>query len=75
MCRPRCSPSPRSASIGLTEAQAREQLAKVDIYKTTFRPMKATLSGRDTRSCMKLVVDGATDRVVGATSSARTPAR
>ena len=41
---------PEVGVIGLTEAQAREQLAKVDIYKTTFRPMKATLSGRDTRS-------------------------
>jgi hypothetical protein len=38
----------------------------VDIYKTTFRPMKATLSGRDTRTLMKLVVDGHTDRLVGA---------
>ena len=56
---------PEVGVIGLTEAQACEQLAKVDIYKTTFRPMKATLSGRDTRTFMKLVVDGLTDRVVG----------
>jgi glutathione reductase (NADPH) len=56
---------PEVGVIGLTEAQARERLAKVDIYKTTFRPMKATLSGRQTRSFMKLVVDGETDRVVG----------
>jgi glutathione reductase (NADPH) len=40
-------------------------LARVDIYKTSFKPMKATLSGRDTRMLMKLVVDGMTDRVVG----------
>jgi glutathione reductase (NADPH) len=51
--------------IGMTEAQACAQLDKVDIYKTLFRPMKATLSGRDTRTFMKLVVDGDTDRVVG----------
>ena len=57
---------PECGVIGLTEAQACEKLAKVDIYKTTFRPMKATLSGRDTRTLMKLVVDGMTDRVVGA---------
>jgi glutathione reductase (NADPH) len=57
---------PEIGVIGLTEAQAIAQLAKVDIYKTTFRPMKATLSGRDTRILMKLVVDGATDRLVGA---------
>jgi glutathione reductase (NADPH) len=56
---------PEVGTIGLTEAQAREQLARVDIYKTTFRPMKATLSGRNTRSFFKLVVDGDTGRVVG----------
>ena len=57
---------PECGVIGLTEAQACERLAKVDIYKTSFRPMKATLSGRDTRTFMKLIVDGSTDRVVGA---------
>ena len=56
---------PELGVIGLTERQACERLAKVDIYKTSFRPMKATLSGRATRVFMKLVVDGATDRVVG----------
>jgi glutathione reductase (NADPH) len=56
---------PELGVIGLTEHQARERLDKVDIYKTSFRPMKATLSGRATRVFMKLVVDGITDRVVG----------
>ncbi len=56
---------PECGVIGMTEAQACAQLDKVDIYKTLFRPMKATLSGRDTRTFMKLVVDGDTDRVVG----------
>ena len=56
---------PEVGVIGLTEAEACRTLAKVDIYKTSFRPMKATLSGRDTRTFMKLVVDGTTDRVVG----------
>ncbi|HEY2754352.1 MAG TPA: glutathione-disulfide reductase [Pseudolabrys sp.] len=56
---------PEVGAIGLTEAQAREQLIKVDVYKTTFRPMKATLAGRQTRTFMKLLVDGITDRVVG----------
>ncbi len=56
---------PELGVIGLTEHQARERLGKVDIYKTSFRPMKATLSGRDTRVFMKLVVDGVTDQVVG----------
>jgi glutathione reductase (NADPH) len=56
---------PECGAIGLTEAQACCELAKVDIYKSSFRPMKATLSGRDTRTFMKLVVDGSTDRLVG----------
>jgi glutathione reductase (NADPH) len=56
---------PEIGVVGLTETQARNQLAKVDIYKTSFRPMKATLSGRDTRIFMKLLVDGITGRVVG----------
>jgi glutathione reductase (NADPH) len=56
---------PELGVIGLTEMQAIEQLHKVDIYKSSFRPMKATLPGRDTRMFMKLVVDGTTNRVVG----------
>jgi glutathione reductase (NADPH) len=56
---------PEVGVVGLTEAQAREQCARLDVYKTTFRPMRATLSGRDTRCFMKLLVDGDTDRVVG----------
>src|SRR5262249_13068755 len=56
---------PEVGTVGLTEAAARAQLPVVDIYKTSFRPMKATLSGRATRVLMKLVVDGETDRVVG----------
>jgi glutathione reductase (NADPH) len=56
---------PECGVIGLTEAEACRQLARVDIYKTMFRPMKATLAGRDTRTFMKLVVDGSTDRLVG----------
>ncbi len=56
---------PEVGTVGLTEAQACEHFTHVDIYKATFRPMKATMSGRDTRMLMKLVVDGTTDRVVG----------
>jgi glutathione reductase (NADPH) len=56
---------PEVGVIGMTEAQARATLDVVDVYKTAFRPMKATLSGRQTRSFMKLLVDGVTDRVVG----------
>jgi glutathione reductase (NADPH) len=56
---------PEVGVIGMTEAQARKALDKVDIYKTSFRTMKASLAARDTRSFFKLVVDGSTDRVVG----------
>jgi glutathione reductase (NADPH) len=56
---------PELGTIGLTQAQACASLAKVDIYKTVFRPMKATLGGRNTRVFMKLVVDGTSGRVVG----------
>src|SRR5437879_5844131 len=56
---------PEVGTVGLTEAEARAQFSHVDIYKATFRPIKATMSGRDTRMLMKLVVDGTTDRVLG----------
>jgi glutathione reductase (NADPH) len=56
---------PEVGTVGLTETQARAQFSHVDIYKTDFRPIKSTMSGRDTRILMKLVVDGTTDRVVG----------
>lgn len=56
---------PEVGVVGLTETQARAQLARTDIYKAVFKPLKATLSGRDTRVLMKLVVEGLSDRVVG----------
>jgi glutathione reductase (NADPH) len=56
---------PEVGAVGLTEAEARASLGQTDIYRAMFRPMKATLSGRDTTVLLKLVVDGVTDRVVG----------
>ena len=56
---------PEVGTVGLTETEARAQFSHVDIYKTTFRPIKSTMSGRDTRVLMKLLVDGRTDRVLG----------
>src|SRR3954465_6956855 len=53
---------PEVGTVGLTEQEARAQFSHVDIYKTNFRPIKATMSGRDTRVLMKLIVDGSTDR-------------
>ncbi len=57
---------PAIGSVGCTEAQARARHPAVDVYRTAFRELKHTLSGRQERTMMKLVVDGATDRVVGA---------
>ncbi len=56
---------PQVGTVGLTEAEARAQYTHIDIYKTDFRPLKATLSGSDSRILMKLIVDGESDRVLG----------
>ncbi len=56
---------PEVGTVGLTEAEARERLAQTDIYRAMFRPLKATLSRRDTTVLLKLVVDGLSDCVVG----------
>ncbi|QIE54316.1 glutathione-disulfide reductase [Pikeienuella piscinae] len=55
---------PEVGAVGLTEAAARK-LGEVDIYRSTFRPMFATLSGRDEKMLMKLVVMKADQRVRG----------
>lgn len=57
---------PPAAAVGLTEARARERFAQVDIYRSTFRPLRNTLSGAQGRTLVKLVVDRASDRVLGA---------
>lgn len=56
---------PPIGTVGFTEAEARERYRAVDVYKSSFRPLKHTLSGRDEQSFMKLVVDRETDRVLG----------
>lgn len=56
---------PQVGAVGLTEAQARDRFPLVDIYKTTFKPLKATLSGSASRTLMKLVVDASTGRILG----------
>jgi glutathione reductase (NADPH) len=57
--------TPEIGTVGLPEALARERYAKIDIYRAHFRPLKHTLSGRDERMLMKLVVDAESDRVLG----------
>jgi glutathione reductase (NADPH) len=56
--------TPEIGVVGLSEAAARSR-CEVTVYKTSFRPMKATLSGAADRVFMKLVVDAETDRVLG----------
>ncbi len=56
---------PNIGTVGFTEAQAREKFAAITLYKSSFKPMKHTISGRDEKSFMKLIVDDASDRVVG----------
>jgi glutathione reductase (NADPH) len=57
---------PSVGAVGLTEAAARERHGALDVYRTSFRPLRHTLSGRDEKTLMKLVVDRASQRVVGA---------
>lgn len=56
---------PPVASVGLTEQEARERHGKLDNYVTSFRPMKHTLSGRNERTMMKVVVERESNRVLG----------
>ncbi|MCI0466746.1 MAG: glutathione-disulfide reductase [Beijerinckiaceae bacterium] len=57
--------TPELGCTGLTEEAARAAFDCVDIYSANFRPLKATLSGRPEKTLMKIVADGATDRVLG----------
>ncbi len=57
--------TPNCGAVGLTESEARARNFHVDIYRSFYRPLKHTLTGRDERTMMKLVVDQATDLVLG----------
>jgi len=56
---------PPVSTVGLTEREARDRYGAVDIFRSTFRPLKHTLSGRDEKTMMKLVVERAGQKVVG----------
>ena len=58
--------TPELGTVGLTEAAAIEKHGIVDVFRTEFRSMKATLAGSKERVMMKLLVDVSTDRIVGA---------
>jgi glutathione reductase (NADPH) len=57
---------PQVGTVGLSEAAALDAHGVIDVYKADFRPLKATLSGRSERTLMKLIVDQASQRVLGA---------
>jgi glutathione reductase (NADPH) len=57
--------TPEAGVVGLTEQQALERFPRLDVYRSTFRPLKATLSGHTGKMLLKLLVDRDTDRVVG----------
>lgn len=56
---------PNIGTVGFTEEQARAKFGHIRLFKSTFKPMKHTISGRDEQTFMKLIVDKASDRVVG----------
>lgn len=56
---------PNIGTVGFTEEEAREKFGHIRLFKSSFRPMKHTISGRDEQTFMKLIVDKASDRVVG----------
>jgi glutathione reductase (NADPH) len=58
--------NPNLATVGLSEERARERYGAIDIYKASFRALKLTMSDAAERTFMKLVVDRASQRVVGA---------
>ena len=58
--------NPNAATVGLSEEQAHARHGSIDVYVARFRPLKHTLSGSSEQTFMKLVVDRASDRVVGA---------
>jgi glutathione reductase (NADPH) len=57
---------PNVSTVGYSEEQAREKFGEIDVYKSDFRAMKFTLTDNQERSFMKLIVDKASDKVVGA---------
>jgi glutathione reductase (NADPH) len=57
--------TPEIGTVGLSEQEARKIFDVVDVYVAQFRPLKATMSNREEKVMMKIVVDGATDQVLG----------
>ena len=65
-----CIPSavfshPPISAVGMTEGEARNKLGSIKVYQSDFRPMKNVVAHRNERSLIKMICDGATDRIVG----------
>ena len=65
-----CIPSavfshPPIASVGLNEREAKDQYGQVAVYTSDFRPMKNVVAGRNERSLIKMICDGANGRILG----------
>ena len=56
---------PNIGTVGLTEDEAKQQVEEIDVYESSFRVMKHTLSGSDEKTLMKIIVDTKTDKVIG----------
>lgn len=56
---------PNIGTVGLTEEETKARGIDIDVYLSDFKPMKHTLSGRDERTLMKMIVDKSSDRVIG----------
>ncbi|MEZ5647958.1 MAG: glutathione-disulfide reductase [Alphaproteobacteria bacterium] len=57
--------TPNVGTVGLTEEVARTRYPQIDVYRSIFKPMKHTMTGRDEKTLMKLIVDRTTDKIVG----------
>ena len=56
---------PEIGTVGLSEEEAGEKFEKLNVFKAIFRPMRNTLAGRDSKMLMKIIVEAASDKVVG----------
>ncbi|MXO57226.1 glutathione-disulfide reductase [Pontixanthobacter gangjinensis] len=56
---------PPIAAVGMTEGEARNALGNIKVFQSDFRPMKNVVAGRNERGLYKMIVDAATDKVVG----------
>jgi len=56
---------PNIGTVGLTEEEARKKYNDIELYKSSFKPLKLSLSDSNEKTFMKIIVDKVSDRVVG----------